>query len=211
VDETFSGIRDIIGQRRHDMEGPCTARWREPYPWVRMHVFHEYINPLARRISGELETNVISLQIQTAVDAFLYSRFTNGREARCLVYGENEQGVWEEVRGEPEDWESTIIFKDGRVSEHFSHDPEASESYEKQVIEEGAFHPTINTSFAAPDLAEALNLPGFSRNISSRKNEKYWTRVEVLRRMGLFERMKLGWQLYGWRGLYFPVDYEENE
>jgi hypothetical protein len=210
VDEVFSGIRGIIDRRRRDMEGPCTARYREPHPWVQVEVFHEYINPLARRISGELETDVISLQIQTVVDAFLYSRFTNGREARCLVYGENEQGVWETVRGEPEEWETPVIFKDGRVPKHSHDDPEVCEIYEKQVIEEGAFYPSINTSFAPVDLGEALNLPGFSGKISLPKKEQYWTRVEVLRRMGFFERMKLGWELYGWRGLFLPIDYEED-
>lgn len=210
VDEVFTGIRSIIDQRRSDMGGNCIARYREPHPWIQVEVFHEYIIPLARRISGKLEIEVITLQVQTTADAFLYSRFIDGREVRRLVYGEKEEGMWEDVGGEPEDWETTIIFNGGKVPEHCGDDPEACEIYEKMIIEEGAFYPSLNTSFATIDLAEALNLPGFTRNITTQSKEQYWTKVEVMQKMSFFERMKIGWQLYGWRGLFLRIDEEED-
>jgi hypothetical protein len=64
-------------------------------------------------LSARLKTDVIWLSFQSAVDAFQYHHWSDGRHLRSLVYGcfENER-EWERVEGTPQPWEGSVFFGD---------------------------------------------------------------------------------------------------
>jgi hypothetical protein len=62
-------------------------------------------------LSQRLQTDVIWLGFQSAVDAFQFHYWKEGRLLRSLVYGAfEEERTWERVEGEPEPWEREVLF-----------------------------------------------------------------------------------------------------
>ncbi len=68
-------------------------------------------------LSLTLETEVIWLAFQSAVDAFEFYHWRSGECLRALVYGFEEERTWERVEGRPEPWERDVLF-DQRELEH---------------------------------------------------------------------------------------------
>lgn len=98
-------------------------RYSKDYPWLQiqdlpwtncwLEATEEVFSvKFAAALSALYSTDVICIYYQSVVDAIGYWHFQNGSEKRGLVYGFIEQGVWKEVRGNPEPWEESVFFED---------------------------------------------------------------------------------------------------
>ena len=73
-------------------------------------------------LSARLGTEVIWLGFQSVVDAFAYHHWDGGKHLRSLVYGMEQERVWERAEGTAEGWEAEVLFGDfERVMEDAEH------------------------------------------------------------------------------------------
>ena len=118
-------------------------------------------------LSARLKTDVIWLSFQSAVDAFQYHHWNDGKLVRSLVYGcfEKER-EWERVEGTPQPWESGVFFGDlDRALRYRDSEEERREIeriYRGKIIEVGAFEPALEARESARGVAEFFRLPGWS-------------------------------------------------
>ena len=120
-------------------------------------------------LSNQLETSVIWLQFQSAVDAFHYRHWKCGELVRGLVYGCFElERTWEGVEGASESWEKAALF-DLEELEFLLEDPqdEAEEArfrriWREELLEVGSDSPMVDSRETARKVAEYYRLPGWS-------------------------------------------------
>jgi hypothetical protein len=118
-------------------------------------------------LSADLRTDVIWLSFQSVVDAFQFHHWRDGKHLRSLVYGcfENER-EWERVEGTPEPWEASMFFGDlDRALRHRGSEQERRDIeriYRGNLIEVGAFEPSLDAREAARGVAEFFKVPGWS-------------------------------------------------
>ncbi|MFN7141498.1 MAG: hypothetical protein ACK4UN_19395, partial [Limisphaerales bacterium] len=65
------------------------------------------------QLSEKLDTDIIWVGYQTAVEAFVYHHWRVGTQLRALRYGCASEGTWDRVEGEVEPWERDAFWNDG--------------------------------------------------------------------------------------------------
>jgi hypothetical protein len=127
-------------------------------------------------LSAQLGTDVVWVSFQSAVDAFQYHHWRNGNHLRSLVYGcfENER-EWEQVEGQPQEWEAAVIFGNLGDALRFRTDEEERRSitriYASRLIEVGADEPSLDGRETARGVAEFFGFPGWSLGESDANDE----------------------------------------
>lgn len=118
-------------------------------------------------LSARLGTDVIWLGFQSVVDAFQYHHWRNGDHLRSLVYGcfEHER-EWEQVEGQPQEWEAAVIFGYLTDALRFRTNEEERRKiqriYANHIIELGADEPSLDGRETARGVAEFFRFPGWS-------------------------------------------------
>lgn len=114
---------------------------RKAEPWIQLDLCGslEEVEPLARFLSQELPCDVIGVAAQTVSDSYGLWIYRNGQPRRALVYGWAEEGVWEVVSGDSQNFEAGV--------------------FEEEPIP-GSWENGL-TTFRFYDLGRAMGLPGF--------------------------------------------------
>lgn len=117
-------------------------------------------------LSARLHTDVIWLGYQSAVDAFLFFRWNDGRLVRALVYGALEdERTWERVEGEAQDWERALIFSDEQLEIALSEDPDDPEEvrriWQAAELQPGRTVPSVDAGECAHAVAAHYSLPHY--------------------------------------------------
>ena len=119
-------------------------------------------------LSKQLHTDVIWLSFQSAVDAFHYRRWSMGEHIRTLVYGcWKQERIWEEVTGNVEAWERTVLFDPAELASQLKHLDSAEQRhhlervYQTQSLVVGEPDPGLEAREAARGVATFFNLPGW--------------------------------------------------
>jgi hypothetical protein len=140
--------RDFIGVRLSRSPGPKTVAKLE-------------------RISKLLETDVMILGFQGAMDCFEFHHWQSGRHIRSLVYGLEEERVWERADGTPEPWEREFLFhpKQMALDLEEAEDDEQRETirriYREARIEVGQIAPGISSKMTAETIAHHYGFPHY--------------------------------------------------
>lgn len=109
------------------------------------------------RTSGE----AIFLGFSSTSNAFAFTRSVEGQTRRHLRFGYcQEEGLWEEVSGDPEPWEDAAFFE-GADPELQAVDEQAEEIYRLRVVRAGEFSPWVDAREAARVVADHYRLPGW--------------------------------------------------
>jgi hypothetical protein len=141
-------VEASLGTAGH--RGALALRTTERSPWVQLQGLDERTGPeLGRALSASLVTESIFVFVAAATNSVGYWHFRSGVELRALSYGLEAEGVWSLVRGVPEDWEAGVLW------------PESGTAA-APAITSGDEEPF----FSAPDLAQALRLPGFGLEVA---------------------------------------------
>jgi hypothetical protein len=119
-------------------------------------------------LSARLKTDVIWLSFQSAVDAFQFHHWREGKHLRSLVYGcFKEERTWERVEGIAAPWEREILFNRKRLVSHLKFVTDASEKrelervYRDADISPGQTEPSIDARGCAHEIATHYHLPGW--------------------------------------------------
>jgi hypothetical protein len=116
-------------------------------------------------LSARLGTEVIWLGFQSVVDAFAYHHWDGGKHLRSLVYGMEQERVWERAEGTAEGWEAEVLFGDfERVMEDAETAKERREMervYGGRVIAVGSYRPMVEGREVARGVAGFFGLPGW--------------------------------------------------
>lgn len=117
-------------------------------------------------LSARLNTDVLWLTVQSAADAFGFHHWQGGKHLRTLVYGYAEQGVWERVEGEPEQWEREGLFDPQRLASRLEdankkETAELNRIWREAELVVGRTVPSIDAMEAARSVAEFYHLPGW--------------------------------------------------
>ena len=127
---------------------------------------HAYDPPSSSlvQLSSDLRTDVIWLSFQSVVDAFEFLHWRSGHALRCLVYGCQEQGIWERVEGQTEPWEREAFFRP--YSPKLVMPEEERREWERicreALLLPGQFEPRIDARESARKAAEFYHFPGWS-------------------------------------------------
>lgn len=118
------------------------------------------------RISEELGTDIYFLCFQSAVDAFQYFHWSNGVLVRALVYGCEEERVWERANGSTEPWEEAVFFSEEAYQELLeSYESEERDElthiWTNRLLEPGQFEPRLNARESCRTIAEYYGFPGW--------------------------------------------------
>ena len=121
------------------------------------------------KLSSELNTDVIWLSFQSAVDAFEFHHWRAGATVRSLVFGcYREERTWERAEGEPEPWERVAFFdlKGLRFAlEYAKTDQEKKELeriWREAELLPGRTEPNIDSKASAWKVAGHYHFPGWS-------------------------------------------------
>lgn len=101
-------------------------------------------------LSGRLATDIVWVTYQTAAESFIYHHWHNGHVVRSLVYGCDEEGLWEKVEGQAEPWEEQAFWSDA--------DLEAALDWE----EDHAIKQTLRNHWATKIIREGESIPSIS-------------------------------------------------
>jgi hypothetical protein len=118
-------------------------------------------------LSKTMETDVLWITFQSAVDAFVYHHWKSGLLQRSLVFGAMEQGIWEQVEGNAEPWEREAFFESRQLRSLLEDMDDAEERqqtqriYDEQVLEVGNWLPMVDARESARAIAEHYGLPGW--------------------------------------------------
>jgi hypothetical protein len=121
-----------------------------------------------RRLSRELNTDVLWLGFSSVSDSFRFHHWRFGQELRALAFGWlREQGLWELVEGNPESWERSAFFLPRTLAIWSEGAKEAEAQEMKRIwaaaeVREGRFIPPIDARESARAVAEFYGLPGWS-------------------------------------------------
>jgi len=120
-------------------------------------------------LSLSLDTDVIWLSFQSAVDGFQFHHWRSGQCVRSLVYGCFEQErTWERVEGAAEPWERDAFFRSSDLEIETRHAADAGARREiERIFREadlapGRVTPSLNARECAWKVAEHYRLPGWS-------------------------------------------------
>jgi len=122
------------------------------------------------RLSGMFTTDVFWLSFESAMDCFEFHHWQSGRHMRSLVYGMEEERMWERADGTPEPWEREFLFHPRNMECELAdaEDAEDSESqetiqrvYRDGVIEVGQIVPSISSKMTADAIAHHYGFPHY--------------------------------------------------
>jgi len=157
-------------------DGSIPARIRDRYPKAHIEspslFASTVVEPDERftpssgeRISHELNTEIIYLAFSSVTDSIQFTHCTQGKTLRHIRYGMYvEQGLWEEVTGHLEPWETAAFFSPGSMetlADHGPDDPDyerLSEVYRQRLIRVGGHHPMIDARESARAAAKHYRL-----------------------------------------------------
>jgi hypothetical protein len=138
-------------------------RYQADKAWVQLEADILDVGDCAREIADTLkDCRVVGLACQSVSDSAGYWEYQDGREVRVLVYGMEEEGIWDEVRGKEQPWQREIFFSGKEAGEN------------KALISEGAMEPFFLGS-ELQKIGEILSLPGFaSDGMSPQWTKEYY-------------------------------------
>ena len=118
------------------------------------------------QMSKLLDTDVIALGFQGAMDCFEFHHWQAGRHLRSLVYGMEEERVWERADGTPEPWEALLFHPKNMQNElEEAEDDEQQETirriYREARIEVGQMAPGISSKMTAETIAHHYGFPHY--------------------------------------------------
>jgi hypothetical protein len=114
------------------------------------------------RTSGE----AIFLGFSSTSNAFGFTRSVEGTSRRHLRFGYcQEEGLWEEVSGDPEPWEDAAFFE-GADPELQAVDEQAEEIYRLRVVRAGEVSPWVDAREAARTVAGHYGFAGWGETTS---------------------------------------------
>jgi hypothetical protein len=115
------------------------------------------------QLSADLGTDVIWLSFQSVVDAFEFHHWHSGQALRSLIYGCQEQGIWECVEGQTEPWEREAYFRPYSPKLIIPDDQrrERERICREAVLLAGLFEPYIDARESARKVAEFYHFPGW--------------------------------------------------
>ena len=132
------------------IESWTCMRYQADKAWVQLEVDIFEIGDCALEIAETLkDCRVVGVACQSVSDSAGYWEYQGGREVRVLVYGMEEEGTWDEVRGKEQPWEQQIFFSGEKAGE------------DGALISEGAMEPFFLGS-ELQKIGETLSLPGFA-------------------------------------------------
>jgi hypothetical protein len=129
-------------------------------------VFHPPTDAL-RDLSAKLSRDVYWLGFQSTVDAFRFHHWAEGTEVRSLVYGIDEERIWERATGTPELWEQGTFFDPEELKEELEFmesDDEREELkriWREHDISQGAMVPSLRSGSVAHAVAGHYGFPHF--------------------------------------------------
>lgn len=142
------------------------------------------------RISQELEAEIIYLAFSSVTDSFQFTHCMHGKTLRHLRYGMFEQGLWEEVAGPAEPWETEAFFPDSATKFLADFDPgnpdyeRLSEIYGRRIVSVSKTHPMIDARESARTAAMYYRLTDWlddwSGNIQEVETDQQPAPQEVL-------------------------------
>ena len=119
-------------------------------------------------LSERLNTGVIWLSFQSAVDAFQFHHWRGGKHLRSLVYGcFDEERTWERVEGRAEPWEDAILFDRHQLVHALQYIEDEGERlavesiYRDRRIMPGHTEPSLDAREIARRVARFFHLPGW--------------------------------------------------
>jgi hypothetical protein len=118
-------------------------------------------------LSVRLDTDVLWLGFQSAVDAFQFHHWWSGQHTRALIYGcFDQERTWDRVEGKAEAWERAAIFAPDELARILQDATEEEAEELKRVwrdeeIMPGRFEPSIDARETARKVAEFYRLPGW--------------------------------------------------
>ena len=120
-----------------------------------------------RRLSDELQTEVIWIQFSSVTDSFMYIHWNRGEQIRTLIFGFSEsERQWERVEGSSQPWESEVIFGDREGALRFIEDGAERQTikavFEGHLIEVGSVYPQLDARETARGVADFYRLPGWN-------------------------------------------------
>jgi hypothetical protein len=117
------------------------------------------------RNSRELNTEIIYLAFSSVTDSLQFTHSIHGKTLRHIQYGMYiEQGLWEEVAGNPEPWETPAFFPPRSMeilADYRPDDPDyerLSEIYGQCLIRASENYPMINARESARAAAKHYRL-----------------------------------------------------
>lgn len=138
------------------------------------------------RLSSDLQTEVIWLTFQSAVDAFRYEHFVNGEHTRSLVFGCNHsEGEWETIQGVEQPWEASVLFGDldrWLADEYLTQQEREhlTDVYEHRRLEPGSPDPSIDAAKAAHGVAVFYRLPGWFLGSNGSPDDSWQEKMGVI-------------------------------
>lgn len=119
------------------------------------------------RLSEMFDTDVFWLGFQSAMDCFEFHHWQSGRNIRSLVYGMEEERIWERADGTPEAWEREFFFHPGNLECDLecAEDDDQKEAiqrvYQEGKIEVGLIAPGISSKEIAGAIAQHYGFPHY--------------------------------------------------
>lgn len=121
-----------------------------------------------RLFSSRFHTDVYWLSYQSAADSFRFCHWRDGQLIRLLVYGCDNDRIWEKVEGEREAWETEYFFCDEdladqlRWAETEEEQIQARALWSKQELQPGEYRPIIDAEATAFHIARHHGFPGWN-------------------------------------------------
>ena len=119
-------------------------------------------------LSARLDTDVIWLSFQSAVDAFQYHHWVGGNHLRSLVYGcFDREREWERADGQSEEWERIVLFDAdelARLLKYCDSDEQRqnlARVYREQKVTPGSSEPSLEARETARGVAKFYRFPGW--------------------------------------------------
>ena len=118
-------------------------------------------------LSKEFTTDVFWLSFESGMDCFEFHHWQSGQHIRSLVFGIEEERMWERADGAPEPWEREFLFhpKNMEYELEDAEDEELKETiqrvYRDAKIEVGQIVPSISSKMTADAIAHHYRFPHY--------------------------------------------------
>ncbi len=121
-----------------------------------------------RTLSTHLNTDVIWLSFQSAVDAFQFRLWRAGQPVRSLIFGcDGEERTWDRADGAPQSWEAEVLFDEEELRSAIEFQPsetarqELKRFWRAREIVPGRTDPPVDSKDAARGIAAHYGLPHY--------------------------------------------------
>ncbi len=153
---------------------------RKDFPEAEIEQFEDFVGvrmddeafeapeQILANLSAQLRTDVMWMSLQSAVDAFQFHRWKDGKQMRSLVYGcFQEERTWERAEGQPEPWEREVFFnpKDLESELKWANDEsqrqELKRIWQNAEIIPGQMMPSVPSKGRAHKIARIYRFPHY--------------------------------------------------